>query len=146
VRNLVVPQEAWTGGAFDVAWVDSNLGQSTASGSWVDDLYLSPDNQTQHAVQFLGHFTFQRSLGPGETTSRRRTVALNLTGITNGQYHVLVVVNANQGVLEGAGSSNNLAVSSNILVHVTPLPALHVSGVTAPTNGLGGQTVGASWI
>jgi len=145
VSNIVVPPQAWTGGSFDVSWAESNQGQARATGPWVDYLYLSPDNQTQDAAQFLGQFLFTGNLDPGQTTSRIRTVTLNLTGITNGQYHVLVVVNALGTVFEGPASANNLGVSSNLLVKVTPLPALKVTSVTAPTNGLGAQTVAVRW-
>lgn len=145
VSNVVVPPEAWTGSSFNVAWVDSNQSQAGATGPWVDDLYLSPDNRTNDAVQFLGHFPFAGNLGPGQSINRIRTVTLNLTGITNGQYQVLVIVNADGSVLEGA-NANNLTGSSNLLVHVTPLPDLKVTSVTGPTNGLGGQTVGVTWV
>jgi hypothetical protein len=147
VTSVTVPLEAWTGGAFVVSWTDTNAGTTTATGPWMDKVYLSPTNgQFQlNASQLLGSFPFTGNLTAGQSVKRVQTVTINRAGITNGQWYVPVLADANANVLGDSGANNPLGVSSNLSVYLTPLPDLVVSAVTAPGNGVGGQPVSVTW-
>ena len=148
VISVSMPPEAWTGRKFDVAWVLTNAGSITATGPWVDRIYLSATNHLRTNVdQLLGEFPFFGHLDPGHTVQRIQTVAVNPSGFTNGLYYIRAFADATNGVFEGYAETNNVGISiSNIDIRVTPLPDLIVDSVDAPTAGLGGQPVEVSWI
>ncbi len=72
-------------------------------------------------------------------------VTINRAGVTNAHYYLSVVANVSDTLYETAATNNTATSISNIYVQVTPLPALAVTQITAPTNGLGGQTISVSW-
>ena len=147
VVSVSMPPEAWTGRAFDVSWVLTNAGLKVATGPWVDNVYLSATNQLNtNQDQLLGEFAFLGTLNPGQSVQLIQSVTI-AQGVANGLYYICVLADATNSVNVGLFETNNVGVSvSNINVHVTPLPDLVVSSVSAPTNGLGGQPVGVSWI
>ena len=147
VASVAIPLEAWSGSGFDVSWVITNTGLSAATGPWVDRIYLSADKQLQTGTdQLLGEFSYDGNLEASASVLRVQTVTIDRTGLSNGTYYVLVQLDANNDVFEGLAETNNLGVSSNLTVHLTPLPDLVVTSVQAPTNGVGAQTVVVSWI
>ena len=147
VVAVEAPAEAWSDASFDVSWMVTNTGLATATGPWVDRVYLSADELLQTNVdRLLGEFAFTGSLASGQGRERVQTVTLARAGLSNGLYHLLVWTDARNDVFEGVAETNNLAVSSNLTAHLTPLPDLVVSSLDAPTNGRGGQTITVSWV
>jgi hypothetical protein len=148
VISVAMPAQAWTGRAFDVAWVVTNAGSTVATGSWVDRVYLSATNQLNtNQDQLLGEFPFLGHLNPGQVVQLIQTVTVNRTGITNGPYYISVFTDARNSVFEGPAETNNVGISiSNINVQLTPLPDLVVASVDGPAIGIGGKPVGVSWI
>jgi hypothetical protein len=147
VLSVSIPQQAWTGRGFEVSWVLANSGPGTATGPWVDALFLSSTNQLRtNQDQLLGYFPFQGQLGPGQSVNLAQTVTISGAGVTNGEYYISVLADATNAISE-VTKTNNVGVSaSNILVQLTPLPALNVTNVDAPTNAIDGQPVGVSWV
>ena len=148
VISVAMPAQAWTGRAFDVAWVVTNAGFSVATGPWVDRVYLSATNQLNtNQDKLLGEFTFPGVLNPGQSVQLIHTVTVGSQGVSNGLYYISVLTDATNSVNEGFSENNNAGISiSNINVYLTSLPDLVVSSVSAPANGIGGQPVGVSWI
>jgi hypothetical protein len=147
VLSVSIPQQAWTGRGFEVAWILTNSGPGTATGPWADALYLSSTNQLRtNQDQLLGYFPFEGQLGPGQSVNLAQTVTINSAGVTNGEYYISVLADATNAISE-LTKTNNVGVSaSNILVQLTPLPVLNVTNVDAPMNAIDGQPVGVSWV
>jgi uncharacterized repeat protein (TIGR03803 family) len=142
VSGVTAPAEAWTKRSFEVDWTDTNAGGATAQGPWVDQVWLSTDARLDPGVDKpLGEFSFNGSLQAGESTLRQRLVSISSSGVTNGQYHILVLADADEDV----STAQNTTASSSLDVHLTPLARLAVTDVTAPATGLGGQSVQVSW-
>ena len=121
--SIIVPTDAWTDTPFSLSWVDTNAGNITAAGPWVDKVYLSPSLQFQNASsQFLGSFQITSNLLAGQAVTRNQTVTISPAGITNGQYYIVVLADANGTVPGESGANNPLGISTNLTVHVTPLP------------------------
>jgi hypothetical protein len=147
VIAISMPTQAWTGAALDVGWTVTNAGANVAVGPWVDRVYLSAGTQLDtNRDQLLGEFVFPENLDAGKSVNRVEPVTINRAGITNGLYHISVFTDATNSVFEGLAETNNVTVSAaTFAVQVTPLPALGVTLVTAPTNAMGNQTVEVSW-
>jgi hypothetical protein len=113
----------------------------------VDRVYLSAGTQLDtNRDQLLGEFVLPENLDAGKSVDRVERVTINRAGITNGLYHISVFTDATNSVFEGFAETNNVSVSAaTFAVQVTPLPALAVTLVTAPTNAMGNQTVVVSW-
>src|SRR5208282_463929 len=143
VRSVSAPAQVYTGSGFNVSWTDTNAGQGVAYGPWVDAVYLSHTNGLNtNTDQLLGLFPFVDRLGPGQAVQLIQPVTINRAGLTNGNYYISVYTDATNAVFEGSFKSNNIGVSaSTIAVQLTPLAALAVTQITAPTNALGGQTI-----
>ena len=142
VTGVTAPTGAWTKRAFQVDWKDTNTGGLTASESWVDQVWLSADNQLQPDVdKLLGEFSFDGGLDAGQSTLRQQVLEISPLDATNGPYHILVLADANHDVSD----ADNLGISPVVTVRQTPLAKLAVTGVTAPTSGLGGQLVQVTW-
>jgi hypothetical protein len=145
VVSINIPVEAWTGSAFDVTWTVTNAGAAPASGTWVDRVYLSADDQFGSDI-LLGEFTYSGGLESGQSISRTQAVTINRSGITNANYYIIVVTDAANNIFEYTGENNNTLVSGTpIAVHLTPLPDLQVSLVDAPATAQAGQTISVSW-
>ena len=69
------PASGYTSQNVLVTWTDSNNGNATATGPWVDDVYLATDAQGDNPT-LLAYLTFTGSLAPGESVQLTQQVAL----------------------------------------------------------------------
>ena len=139
---LNVPATVLTAGSMEVSWTVDNVGQRFAPGPWVDRLYLSADDRFDIGSDLLlGSFTRATDLLEGTGYSRTETVAL--PSLTDGDYSVFLVTDANQTVVEDDGEGNNVLLAGHTVrvVH----PDLRVSAVTLPAGLHSGTTVDLSW-
>ncbi len=151
VMDITGPAAASTGSSFDISWVTTNIGTAAASNVWMDDVYLC--NSTNPCETYdLGQFQFPIGLAAGAGTTVTHSVTVDRSMVTNGNYYLTVVVNANRAVYEGLPSSpawnNNTGVSAKpILISLTPLPELVISQVDAPTNPVyAGDSITVDWV
>ncbi|MCZ8191304.1 MAG: right-handed parallel beta-helix repeat-containing protein, partial [Microcystis sp. LE19-338.1B] len=145
VSNIVAPLDARSGGAIDVTWRVTNQGNITASGTWVDYVYLS-ENGALGNDQFLGSFSFTGTLAPGASIDRTQTVTLPLA--TNGDRWIVVMTDANNAIKERPGTENNNSRIDDrpINVSLSPYPNLQVASVTAPTTAFSSQETVIKWV
>ncbi|HQU42080.1 MAG TPA: carboxypeptidase regulatory-like domain-containing protein, partial [Pirellulales bacterium] len=131
---------ALTGQGFDVSWTDQNNCNGPANGDWSDRLWISTSKTLDSSAMFLGQFTFNENLNPGQSVTRTQQVYAPGAA---GTYYVIVQADADGGVDEGPNAADNTVASGGTVdVAVTPLPDLVVSSVTAPVSGvLSGTTV-----
>ena len=138
--NVTVPATGLTGQGFLVSWTDQNNGNAAANGVMTDRLWISTANTLDSSAIYLGDFSFESDLGPGESVTRTQQV---YAPGAYGTYYVFVQTDVDGGVSEGPNVADNTAVStSTIAVATTPLPDLVVSSVTTPASGvLSGTTI-----
>lgn len=145
VSSIVAPVSAWTDSAFDVTWRTTNQGTAPATGAWVDRVYLSVDQQLGSDV-LLGTFPYNVGLAVGQNATRTQSVAIPPAGIANGNYHIIVMTDADNNVVEGVNEGNNATVAVQpIAVSVSPIPDLIVQTVEVPATANSGQTIRVQW-
>ena len=146
VEDLVVPVTGLTGADVTISWTDRNQGTATATGSWVDRVFLSTDSVLQVGVDpVLGSFPIDGPLSAGASVNRSQLIHLP---DDVGQYHIFVVTDFFGSVPEGPGDANNVTISAApINVQQAPLPDLVVTSITPPTDGVfSGQTVDITFV
>jgi hypothetical protein len=124
------PDTVGAGQSAPIGWTVTNasLQQQAVSGSWRDDVYLSPSPTWNPgaATQVAGLRTTQ-SLLPGQGYARTATV--NLPTSFAGLYHVYVKTDAQEEVFEHVDEGNNLELVTSLYVKPYPTVDLAASGV-----------------
>lgn len=146
VTNIVAPVETYTERSFNVAWTVCNRGPAAAAGNWVDRIYLSSDEQAGND-RLLAEFPFSGSLASGECFTRVQSLSISRSGLTEGQYHLVVVTDAGNAVFELTNETNNATVDAEVIqLRFSPQPNLQVSLVQAPTNAFSSQQTVVEWV
>ncbi len=107
VTSVSAPVEVRAGESFTLAYSVTNSGDAVATGSWVDRVFLSDDDQLGGDTE-LRAYPFDGPLAIGETYSRAEV--FNFTA-TPGVYHIFVVADADVDLDEADGDDNNVAFS-----------------------------------
>ena len=144
VSNIQAPIDAFAGQQIAISWTLTNQGTGPASGTWVDQLFLSADN-APGGDQYFGGFTFTGTIGAGQSVTRTQTITLpqNLQG----NRWVVVATDVNNSIYEHANEGNNVTVdNAPIDVRIPPLPNLQVTSVTAPPTAFSSQGTQVQWI
>ncbi len=144
VTTVTAPPEAFTDRPFDLSWTDANNGQTRADGPWVDKVFLSSDNQIGGDT-LLSEFTFNGSLDPNQSVNRIQSITIPRTAVPqDGQYHLIIVTDANNNVFEGITEGNNFR-AVQIAVSRALLPDLTVEVIEAPNTAFFEQTITVRW-
>jgi|GEM_PF-477428 len=106
VAAVTVPGGGFTSSRVAVTWSVANTGSGVASGSWLDRVYLSSDDQVGGDT-LVASVAFNGSVQPGETYSQTREFALP----DRAGPAWLIVVTDSAGYLDEASDNNNIRVS-----------------------------------
>lgn len=106
--DITVQTTGVAGRSTTVEYTVANQGTETISGTWVDTLYLSTDNQWDIGDVSLGQVQVRESLNGGESYTRDFTAAL--PGVVPGNYHFLIRSDIRNTFTE-IDEDNNLAAS-----------------------------------
>ncbi len=132
---------AQPGQSETVTWSVKNVGGSPATGSWTDNVYLSPDGKLSDAT-LLGSFSETGGLASGSSYAGTLTDTLP-SSLADGSYQVMVVTDAGDAVVNDPNRANNQASASQ------PLPFGHVDLVpsitTAPATATSGTSITVDW-
>ncbi len=120
---------------IEVKWTVRNAGTGATLKGWVDQLYLSTDEQLDTSDMLVGEYSNRQSLTAGQSYEAIQTVTLP-QGI-HGAYYVIAVTDGKQTVIEPLAEDNNRRVSSVIDVRLAPYADLAVSQVVAPSRLIG---------
>ena len=116
-----------------VTWTDTNNGTATATGPWVDYIYLATDAQGDNPT-FVGTLTVNGPLAVGASVQLSQQVTLPNTA---GTYWFVVTADANRAAPEGTNFSNTPVVAASpIDIAPAELPDLVVTSITPPSNGV----------
>jgi len=138
VTSVTVPSSAFSSTSVSVNWKVKNIGQGNSSGTWYDRLYLSSDNIFGSDI-YMGEFS--NPSAPDANDDYSNTASINLPNGISGTYHIFVVTDYRNSLLE-TNNGNNVARDSSggMAVSLTPPPDLIVSSVIAPAQGFSGAT------
>lgn len=92
VTNIVAPASASAGATVTLSYTVANAGTGTASGSWAEQVYLSPDGKLADAVAVQGVSETGQSIAPGGSV--QRTAQVTLPPTLQGTQYVLVTADS----------------------------------------------------
>lgn len=116
--------DIWFGETIDVAWLVSNLGVVSASGSWLDRLWLSDDDQPGGDTSLVSLWCGYSPVIPAGTGGSSTQVTIPLDpALPEGTYYLILRVNAT-GSLAEADTDNNTAVSDAVTLSIKPGPSV----------------------
>ena len=132
---------AQPGQSETVSWTVQNGGGSPASGTWTDNVYLSPDGLLADAT-LLGSVSHSGGLTSSAFYTGTLTVTLSST-LADGSYQVIVVADAGDAVATDPNRANNQQTRPKPLGfgHVDLVPAI----IAAPATATSGDTLTVSW-
>jgi subtilase family serine protease len=144
VSSVTPPATAFSEEQILVSWTVTNDGSgATSADAWYDRVYLSADATYDATDQLLGTVINPSYLGAGESYSS--SLAAVLPQGIQGDYFVLVEVDATNRVNELAGEGDNRTTSSPLAVTLTPPPDLQTAGVVGQAFGFSGQPLQVRW-
>ncbi len=107
VSAVNAPTSGYDDSTLTVSWTVTNTGQYSASGSWVDQIYLDPVSGPQSTTP-AASVTFTGVVDPGRHYTQTDTIA---SPSTVGPYDVAVVTDSGQSIQE-LNYSNNTGVAT----------------------------------
>jgi hypothetical protein len=107
VGSVIAPPNALPGGTATITWAVTNIGITTASGPWTEQVLLSNGQNGNSAV--LGSFTQTDSLAPGAFLVRTQEVTVPISGPAGSLYFEVKVDAYNE--VQELNEANNLAAS-----------------------------------
>lgn len=139
VTNITAPTAVQAGDKIDVSWTVANSGTGSATGGWIDKIYLQQVGSNSNQLIELGSFAYGNLLAPGKVYTRSEQLTLPST--IQGQYQIVVKTNATNSLYEVASSNNTTVDSDLMLVSLLPRPDLQVKEIAAPTKISAGGTI-----
>ncbi len=130
VTEVVGPTEGFTGQKVLLRWTLKNSGNQTATGPWIDRIYVSSNAEGTDPTA-IASFTFIGSLEAGVTVERIQEIVLPPLA---GTLWFVVKTNAFQAFAEPNTANNTLVSAQSIDVLAVPLPDLVTTVVTPPAN------------
>jgi RHS repeat-associated protein len=121
------PTSVALGQSITVGWQVTNNSTTTATGPWIDSIYLSPTPTITGQSTLLGSATESNGAGGAKYTGQLTTA---LSSVLPGTYYLLVDVDSDYQIADPNRGNNILAAASQITV-------------TAPTLTLGTATNGS---
>lgn len=130
------------GDLLTLTWTGVNRGIGlTSSNIWRDEIYLSTDAVLDDSDIRLGSAFHSGAIGVDETYTLRKSVRIPDIG---GDFHLLIVADAQDDVVETSESNNVFATAATIPIQATPVevrPDFQVTRVDAPDNAASGQQI-----
>lgn len=120
VSQITSPDSVLSGKSINVTWKVKNNGSNPASGSMTDNVYLSTDTKQDGADLLLYSENYGFSLAPGSESSHSKT--LMVSGISIGNYYVLVSTDVLNNVNESNDTNNTNTAPNQLNVNVPLLP------------------------
>ena len=143
--SLSAPDFAWSNGQIGVNWVISNAGHLTATGTWVDKVYLSTLPTFDGSATLLGQRNNVSALAPGQAYASSGTYTVP-TG-TEGLRYVHVKTDANGAFVASREYTNNNTIAGTVMtVSLTPPPDLQVTSISAPSDAFSQQTIQVNYV
>ncbi len=143
VSDVEAPAAGDADQTIQVIWTVDNVGAGWATTAWTDRVYLSTDttHSSDDTLLYSQSSAGVTPLASAPTGQYQRVADVRLPwNVPSGKYHLLVVADADGGLLE-AVEGNNVAAHD---IHVGT-PDLRVLTVGAPEHATQGDAVTVSW-
>ena len=135
------------GATLSLGWTVTNDGTASATGPWVDDVYLSATPMLGTGAIYLSSYSAQNSgaLLPSSSYTGQSTVQIPInSSLEAGTYYLVVVTDAG-GVVNESDLTTEQS-SAQINLSAPPPPDLAASAVTSSlTTGQPGQSESVTW-
>ena len=131
VKNVSAPAKINAGEMMAMSYVIANNGEYPASGVIRDLLYLSKDETWDESDIMVGTAYEELTVNPGE--EKTRWVAGRITGVPEGNYHLIVRTNTTRHIAE-TDYTNNIGIQSSLCTLEFPRLVL---GESVTANGFG---------
>ena len=126
---LAGPSTLTNGEKTAVSWTVANVGKADATASWVDEIrYVSSAGVATTLVR-------QPCSDLASGTSREIAASFIVPTLPEGRGWLQLAVNADGGVYEGAGSTNNVLTAEGAVDVVRPSMGVGSTDVTVPARG-----------
>jgi hypothetical protein len=135
----------FAGQPLAVTWSVTNIGSATATGPWVDSVYLTanPVFSASNSV-LLG--TYPQTAAIPVDGGYSQSTSFTLPN-TNGTFNLVLVVDSGDAVQQCQAAGNNVAFSPTpVNVLASQYPDLKVSSVQVPASASAGQSISVTWI
>ncbi|NJO93385.1 MAG: APHP domain-containing protein, partial [Hydrococcus sp. RM1_1_31] len=143
VAAITPPSKIISGSTIPLTWTITNTGTAPTLNSWSDRIYLSTDSTFDARDTLLGQFIHNSPLAIGAIA--QGNINWNIPLELSGNYHLLIVTDAEKAVKELNAEDNNITASA-IRIELAPYADLAVSSVTAPPLTIGDPaTVEIGW-
>ena len=143
VSDISTAAEVIAGQSVEVRWTITNQGTEAATGPWTDAVYFSSDGAIGNDT-FAGFFSFNGTLGPGQSIERIQQISVPAN--LEGNVQVVVQTDAGAQLLEYGAEDNNSAIDDQSLtITPSPLPNLEVASVTPPPNAFSSKEAKVTW-
>ena len=149
VKDIKIPQTAWSGQYISVEWAVTNNSEIPAkaeSGFWYDSVYLSRDPflDVIHDIS-IGNFKYEGYLSEQNDGYTQLFDTMLPPGIS-GPYYVIVQIDSSipNHIVESDRQDNIIISATMIDIQLTPPADLIVTDITIPTNAKPGQVF--EWI
>ncbi len=120
VTQVIPPDEAALGENLEISYTIQNVGLFPATGYMKDLVYFSADTVWDIDDLLFGSVTGTISLGPYATVNR--SITSLLTGITPGEWYIIVRTDVLNNINEGNDDNNTAFSVQKLLVTVPQLP------------------------
>lgn len=144
VTEIMVTDSVSNNENITLQWTVENQGGTATSGSWKDDIYISPNPNDTSLIDaiYLGKTTRPTNLNPIQIYTSSRTVTIP-DGI-HGPHYFYVVADGNDDLFEYTFNKNNQSRSvDSTEIHHAELALLEVN---APITAMSGDTILVNWL
>jgi large repetitive protein len=144
ISSVQAPSTAFSGQQTTVTWTVTNDGEgATSTPYWIDRVWISANDTVDDLDTYLGELANPTFLNPGE--SYTSTLPIAIPNAIGGNFKFLVKTDYNDRVYELHRDDDNVGVSNNSQIELTPPPDVQPLNVNAPTQAFSGQEMALSW-
>jgi Ca2+-binding RTX toxin-like protein/subtilase family serine protease len=144
VSNVQAPSTAFSGQQTAITWTVTNDGEgATSTPFWLDKVWISANDTLDDLDTYLGQVGNPTFLNPGE--SYTSTLPIFIPTAIGGNFKFLVKTDATDRVYELHRDDDNVGISNNSQIELTPPPDVQPLNVNAPTQAFSGQEMALTW-
>jgi subtilase family serine protease len=144
VTAVTLPATAQSGNMVAVTWTITNHGDGDATGTWVDQVFLSGNNSVGNDGNPYGSFTYTGTI-PANGGSITRTQLIQLPFDLEGTFYAVVKTDAYDTLRDYPDDNNTNISLAPMLVTLRDFPNLVVAKVTVPPKAFSGQKALIKW-
>ncbi len=141
IETFTSPETALAGHEIDISWAVKNIGEEPASAGWEDKLYLSEDGTLDPDQDtLLASYLREQDLLVGNSYTSPDPNTLVLPDAIEGDFYLILQVDAEDSLYEKAREGNNLWVEPLTIEDLAPDLKVQTAGISS-TTALSGEYI-----